>query len=164
MNCWHFVWGTRILLCTVFATQFATAADFKPATQRFRQEIAHKYTENNGLPGGAVQLVEAATDGMIRAFTAGRWYELHADRWSVNEALTSADEKRFAFSGGAGKRIEVQILWREVRQILHVGSTNFILTSEPLVVAQGKPASLGWQHGQKVSQRAASSDGILYAA
>src|SRR5438477_10454316 len=164
MNCSPSVWGTRILLCTSLATQLGTAADFTLAPQRFHQEMAHIFTENNGLPSGPVQLVDAAPDGMIRAFSAGRWYELHGDRWSVNEALTSPDNNRFVFPNTGGKRIEVLIPWREVRQILHVGSTDFILAGEPLVLAQGKAASLGWKRGQKVNQMAASSDGILHIA
>jgi hypothetical protein len=66
------------------------AADFTPAPQHFRQEVAQKFADKEGLPSGAVQLIEKSPDGIVRAFAAGRWHEMRAERWHENSALKPA--------------------------------------------------------------------------
>jgi hypothetical protein len=63
------------------------AADFKPAAQEFRQEIALHFAAQDGAPTGAVQLVECAPNGACRAFAGGQWHEFRDGRWSLGATL-----------------------------------------------------------------------------
>src|SRR5258706_7236294 len=66
-------------LTTIFlglSVLVAAAADFKPAPQQFRQEVARAFTAKDGLPTEKIQLIECGGDGVCRVFAAGRWYEL----------------------------------------------------------------------------------------
>src|SRR6267378_1748071 len=113
---------TAAAFCAILAVspldQASFAADFNPAPQRFRQEVAHVYGESDGLPPERVQLIECAKDGIVRAFAAGRWYSLHEGRWSADNELVASDERQFGFADASGRRIDVPIPWREVRQLL----------------------------------------------
>ena len=68
---------TRFLIGAALglAVQASVAADFQPAPQHFRQEIARHFTEKDGVPTGPVQLIDCAASGAIRVFAVGQWYE-----------------------------------------------------------------------------------------
>src|SRR5439155_441117 len=71
--------------------------------------------------------------------------------------------RQFSFPDASGKRIDVPMAWREVRQILRFGETNFVCGVEPWQVIQGKPILLGWERSGPVNQIAISPEGELYA-
>ena len=58
------------------AFQASLAAEFEPAPQHFRQEIAHHFTANEDAPAGPVALLDCSGNGATRVFAAGQWYEL----------------------------------------------------------------------------------------
>ena len=119
------------------------AADFAPAAQSFRQEVALQFAERDGAPAGPVQLVECAASGAVRAFSAGQWYEFQSGRWNTDAALKQRDDNRFIFAGQQGQPLEAMIAWRDVRQILRAGDTNFVAGSHLCVtVAESGTASL----------------------
>jgi hypothetical protein len=66
------IWGLTICV--------GLSADFQPAPQQFRQEIAQFFTAADGAPTGAVQLIECAAGGLARAFADGRWHEFRHGR------------------------------------------------------------------------------------
>jgi hypothetical protein len=155
--------GGAILGLTLCA---GVAGEFTPAPQQFRQEVALHFTERDGAPTGPVQLVECAAGGAIRVFAAGQWYGFGAGRWNLNAALKQPSEGRFVFAGPLGQPLEASIPWREVRQILRGGTTNWVVSAHRcLVVREGaETASLTWPGNLEIRQIALSPQGILHAA
>ncbi len=151
-----------LILLSVAAS--LSAADFTPGTQKFRQETARHFTEGSGLPGGAIQLLDSTPGGVVRAFASGRWFEFRDGRWNENRDLASG-EKEFAFADGELKTVRVALPWKEVRQLIRFGTTNFIATpGDPYAVVDGKLSSLGWPGRYRVNQIAVASDGKLIIA
>ena len=84
------------------ALQASLAADFQPAPQQFRQEIARHFTGNDGAPTGSVTLVDCPVGGAVRALAAGQWYELQNGQWHPNPALKPATDAQFTFADSKG--------------------------------------------------------------
>src|SRR5664279_6517632 len=102
------------------------AADFTPAAQQFRQEVAQHFTERDGAPTGRVQLVECTPSGTNRVVAAGQWYEFQDGRWQVNPVLKPESGAQFIFAESKGRPAGAPVPWREVRQLLRAGATNFV--------------------------------------
>jgi hypothetical protein len=155
--------GGAVFCLTVCAS---VAADFTPAAQQFQQEVADHFTDRDGAPTGPVQLVDCAPGGAIRVFAAGQWYEFGAGHWSLNAALRQQNESRFLFAGQQGQPLEAAIPWREVRQILRAGTTNWVVSSHLCFsVREGDDSVLlPWPEHMVIRQMALSPRGILHAA
>jgi hypothetical protein len=155
--------GSAILGLTICA---GVAAEFTPAAQQFQQEVAQHFSERDGAPTGPVQLVECAPGGLTRVFAGGRWYEFLAGRWNLNAALSPRDDSRFIFAGQQGQPLEANIPWREVRQILRAGATNFVVSPHLCIAVRegGGSAPLAWPERLLVRQMALSPRGVLHAA
>src|SRR5262245_12462496 len=118
-----------------------TARDFTLAPQRFRQQTPRHFTTNDGLPRGAVQLIDVSPDGVVRPFAAGQWYQLSQEIWQPNSALTPGPNE-FVFSDATGQPMRVPLPWRDVRQIVRFKETVFLATpADPFVVVNGKLSS-----------------------
>jgi hypothetical protein len=155
------------LLCSAalgLALQACLAADFQPAPQQFRQEIAQHFTGNDGAPTGSVTLVDCAVGGAVRVFAAGQWYEFENGQWRLNAALKPASDTPFTFADSKGLPIQAPLPWREVRQLLRAGTTNFIAGTHTClaVPAEGQAVSLGWPADLTIRQMAVSQDGVLH--
>jgi hypothetical protein len=143
----------------------ASAAEFTPAPQHFRQEIARYSSLQGGLPGGSIQFIDIAPDDRVRAFTGGRWFELHDQHWQEDASLAPQDESEFVFADDEGKPTRVALPWPEVKQLIRDGATNFLATpGDPYTVVNGRLASLGWPSRFRVNQIAVSQEGPLYLA
>ena len=142
------------------------AADFTPAAQQFQQEVAQHFTERDGAPTSSVQLIDSASAGTQRAFAGGQWYEFENGRWNVNSALKAPNDSRFVFAGLRGQPLEAAIPWREVRQILRAGATNWVISSRLCLAVReaGDSAALAWPDRRVLRQLAVSPRGILHAA
>ena len=140
------------------------AAEFTPAPQKFRQEIARAFGEPDGLPREGIQLLEISADGSPQAFVGGRWYQLKAGRWQPNDSLIPSGAEQFAFQNAQGRRVEVRVTRTEVRQIVRVGPANYISAGDLFSVIDGKLTSLGWDKRMSVNQIAVSHDGTLHVA
>jgi hypothetical protein len=141
------------------------AADFTPGPQHFLQEIVRRFADSSGLPSGAVQLIESAPDGVIRAFAGGKWYEFREDRWRENATLTPRAEGQFVFADAKGQPVTVAVPWGDVRQLARFGATNFLATpADPFMVVDGKLSSLGWPSRFRVNQIALSPEGTVLVA
>src|ERR1017187_2597997 len=129
-----------LALCT------SLAADFTPAAQQFQQEVAQHFTERDGAPTGPVQLVESTPGGTNRAFAAGRWYEFWNGHWNLNAGLRPQNDSQFVFAGQQGQPLEATIPWREVRQILRAGATNWVASPRLCLAVRegGDSVSLPW--------------------
>ena len=140
--------------------------DFTPAAQQFQQEVALHFTARDGAPTGPVQLVECAPSGTKRVFAAGQWYEFRNGRWDLNSELRQANDSRFVFAGQQGQPLGAPVPWRDVRQILRAGTTNWVATPHRCVaVAEGGDgAPLPWAEGLLIRQVALSPRGVLHAA
>ncbi|MBI4658086.1 MAG: hypothetical protein HY735_04410 [Verrucomicrobia bacterium] len=146
------------------AFPLAAASDFAPAPQQFRQEIVEPFTESHGLPAGAVQLIDIGADSRVRAFAAGRWHELQYGRWLEKPELTPRTGE-FVFSDAKGQPVKVPVPWREVRQLVRFGATNFIATAaDPFVAVDGRFSSMGWPSRFRVNQIAVGLEGRLVLA
>ena len=145
----------------------AWGADFTPAPQAFRQEIAVRFSDTNGLPAGPIQLIDLdAPTGTPRAFAGGQWFEFRAGRWGANTALAAKDAATFVFAGPAGRPMTVPIPWREVRQIVRAGLTNIVASASQAfaVLADGRAAPLSWPPGERLNELAVSPEGVVHAA
>jgi hypothetical protein len=142
------------------------AADFTPAAQQFQQEVAQHFAERDGAPTGPVQLVDCAPSGTNRVFAAGQWYEFGNGRWNLNAGLRPQNDSRFVFAGRQGQPLEAPIPWREVRQILRAGATNWVVSSHLCVTVRegGDGVSLPWPERLLIGQIAISPRGVLHAA
>jgi hypothetical protein len=155
--------GGAILGLTLCAS---LAAEFAPAPQAFQQEVALHFSERDGAPTGPVQLTECAPGGFVSAFAAGKWYDFRAGRWNVNAALEQQADEQFVFAGSQGQLQRAKIPWREVRQILRSGITNWVVSAHRcLEMREGaETASLIWPERLEIRQIALSPQGILHAA
>src|SRR5215472_12334670 len=140
------------------------AADFTPAPQKFRQEIASAFGEGGGLPRERIQLLEISSDGSPQAFVGGRWFKLQDGRWQAQDALAPSSAEQFAFSDAQGHRVEVRVPWREVREVATAGATNYISAGDLFAVMGDKLLSLGWDRNKLVNGIAASAGGELHVA
>ena len=156
------------LICAVLSISpllSLAAPDFTLAPQRFRQEIASRFTASDGVPSGGVQFIEPGSDGRVRAFAEGEWLELRDKLWTKNDALSPANANEFTFPDSDGKLVRIPIPWADVRQIIRHGASNYIVTpSDPFLVFEGKLSSLGWPSRYRVNQVAVSPDGALVVA
>ena len=141
-------------------------ADVQPAPQRFQQEVAQHFTEKEGAPAGPVALVDCAANGAIRVFAAGQWYELQDGKWQLNAALKPENDTQFTFADSKGQPAHAPVPWREVRQVLRAGATNYVAGARAcFAVPEGSAAvSLGWPEGLTVRQIAVSPEGVLHVA
>ena len=142
------------------------AAEFTPAAQQFQQEFARHFSESNGAPVGAVQLIECLPDGAVRAFAGGSWREFRNDQWISIERLVERGENQFVFPGQGGQPLRAAVPWREVRQVLRNKSTNWVLTPQHcLAVSEdANVVALPWPTMRQIRQIALSPAGVLYAA
>lgn len=141
------------------------AAQFTPAPQRFRQEIATQFSRSNGLSSTDMRLVETGADGTPRAFADGRWFEFRERRWQELPGLAARSDDQFALAGVKDQPIVVPLPWREVQQVLREKTNLWIATSkDPYAVAGGELKSLGWPSRYRVHQIAAAPDGTLWVA
>src|ERR1017187_9583080 len=149
-----------LALCT------SLAADFTPAAQQFQQEVAQHFTERDGAPTGPVQLVECTPGGTNRAFAAGKWYEFRCGRWNLNAGLRPQNDSQFVFAGQQGQPLEATIPWREVRQILRAGATNWVASPRLCLAVRegGDSVSLPWPERLVIRQVALSPGGALHVA
>ena len=146
------------------AFQASLAAEFEPAPQHFRQEIAHHYAANEDAPAGPVTLLDCSGNGATRVFAAGEWYELKDGRWHVNPALNPGSDSQFTFAGSKALPAQAAIAWKGVRQLLRAGVTNLIAGAHACLACPdgGEPISLHWPENLTIWQMALSSDGVLH--
>ena len=142
------------------------AADVQPAPQQFRQEIAQHYTEKEGAPMGAVQLLDCPAGGPTRTFAAGQWYEFRDRSWHVNDTLKPRSDDSFTFADNKGQTVQVPLPWREVRQLLRAGTDSYVVGANSCFICPmgREPVSPRWPGPMTIRQLAVSSDGVLYAA
>jgi hypothetical protein len=157
----------RFLICAVLvlAIRAGLAADFQPAPQQFRQEIAQQFTEKDGAPTGAVALVDCSA-GAVRVFAWGNWYEYENGGWRKNAALTAGNDAVFRFADVNGLPVQVYLPWREVRQILRAGRTTFLAAAHACFALRddGESGTLRWPKNLTLRQAAVSPEGILHVA
>ncbi|MFO1497443.1 MAG: hypothetical protein U1G07_03430 [Verrucomicrobiota bacterium] len=157
--------GWLICLFSVGVLPAVCAAGFTPAAQTFEQEISRSFTEREGLPGGAIQLIDIGPGGVVRAFAEGRWFRHNSGRWSVDSSLPESAADQFILPEEASRATRVAVPWREVRQVLRFGATSYIIGSAVLFrVDQGAVAPLDWPRALQLNQAAVSPDGILFVA
>jgi hypothetical protein len=141
------------------------AADFTPGAQPFQQEVAPHFTDADGAPTGPVQLVESSPRSN-RVLAAGQWYEFRDGHWNLNDTWKQQNDNRFVLAGLQGQPLEAAIPWRDVRQILRAGATNWVLGPRLCLEVResGESASLPWPDHLLIRQLAISPLGVLHAA
>jgi len=153
------------LACLAIALPQAGAADFTPAPQHFRQEIAQRFTEPAQL-AGPVQLLDCAAGAPVRAFAGGQWFIQQGDHFAVNDGLRQTDERKFVFADRDGKPVAIDLPWKDARQILRTATMTWVISEHQCLQVQpgGQAASLDWPTASTLCQIAVSPDGTLYAA
>jgi hypothetical protein len=157
---------TRLLIAAALALALKAsgAAGFQLALQHFQQEVAQHFSEKDGAPMGPVQLVDCATSGVIHVFATGEWYEFQDGRWHGNAALKPGGDTQFTFADSKGLPVQVAVPWREVRQLVRAGGTNFVAGAHACLAVPegGEPIPVGWPENLTVRQMAISPDGVLH--
>jgi hypothetical protein len=158
----------RLLLGVTLSVlvQASLAADFQPAPQQFGQEVARRFTGTNGVTAGAVALVDCIAGGVVRVFAAGQWYELQDRQWHLAAALKQGTNSQFTYPDSKGQPAQAPLPWREVRQLLRAGATNFVAGEHACFAIPdgGMAASLGWPASLKIRQVALAPNGLLHVA
>lgn len=141
------------------------AAGLAPAAQRFEQEVSCRFGPEANAPSGPVQLIDCQGTS-VRAFASGRWHELRDGRWRIDETLATREDGKFTFANGSGQPVEVNLPWREVRQILRAGPGQYAVSSRLILVAHegGGVSSVRLPDGVKANQAAVSPAGTLHLA
>ena len=143
----------------------AAAAELTPARQEFKQEIAHRFTERDGLPKGRPQLVQCSAAGEPRVFIAGKWYRWSQGRWAGIDTANVARADEFVFFDGTDHGVKVDIPASEVRQVVSAATTTYIATSREVHrVENGKVSEPGSRRNGAVNQIAIGPGGMLYVA
>ena len=136
-----------------------------PAPQAFEQEVAAQFHAADGLPDGAIQLIDVEWGGAVRAFGGGRWSEWRVNAWQPLPEWNSSTADSFTLAGPGGDPVLISVPWAEVRQILRAGDRVWLATAaDPYEVVNGKAESLGWPSRYRVHQIAASPEGSLWVA
>lgn len=107
------------------------AAEFKPAPQEFRQEIAHRWPLPATAPGGFT-VADVAPDGSVRLADGKQWYVLRNDRLEVVPSPTSAGKDSSEILIGNTSRT-VPVPLAEIRQLQRQGDTVWLATSKGAV-------------------------------
>jgi hypothetical protein len=154
-----------ILIIAFLGLTNLCAAEWTIAAQKFKQEIATRFTTLHGLPKAEMQLIEISTAGTPRAFGNGRWFELRDERWQSLEKFATASENEFIVADQSGTPVTLSIPWREVRQVLRSTTNVWIATAaDPFLLTNGRARSLGWPSRNRVNQIAVGPDGRLWVA
>lgn len=141
------------------------AADLQVAPQQFSQEIAHRFSQKDGLPNGHAQLLECVANGPIRVFIDGTWYQFKESRWAAETELNPARDNEFAFYESQGRPARADVPWREVRQLLCRGPQSFVMTSSKIIrVENGQSIDLGWAEHGSLNQMALDPSSVLHVA
>ncbi len=120
----------RLFACVLSClTALKVVGAVVPAPQRFIQEVSHQATNV-----AAAQLV-TVVGGKPRVFAGGAWLEREGERWSeVGKAWRSDRDGEFVFPNPAGEPVlAMAIPWRDVVQVIHVGSNSFVATQSALL-------------------------------
>ena len=109
-------------------------------------------------------LVDCTVSGPIRVFAAGQWYDFQNGRWQLNATLKPGSDTQFTFADSKGQPAQAPLPWREVRQLLRGGATNFVAGNHACfaVPEGGEAVSLGCPEGSTVRQMAVSPEGVLH--
>src|SRR4051812_40141556 len=141
------------------------AAQFVPAPQRFRQEIATSFVSREGLPEGEIQLIEIGPQGTPRAFTGGRWFECGDDHWRERKEFAAGQDRQIVVPDASDSPLMLSIPWRDVLQVLRWKDTLWIATADaPFLVTNGTARALGWPSKYRVNQIAADDAGTIWVA
>ncbi len=146
-------------LCTLSCA--LSAADFLPAKQHFRQEMAHHFK----VPGVNLQLLDITAEGIIHCFAGGRWYVLEENTFVVDEKLTPSADGEFIFSGATGEPTKVPVRWRNVIQVIRLAQSTLIVASDRIFSVSGtNQALVPWRKPALIRQVAVSPASKLYVA
>jgi hypothetical protein len=152
-----------LFLTLVSACSVASGTAVTPAPQQFRQELAISFTSADGLPVGAVQLIDCGDGTQCRAFAGGMWYALRQGRWEAVAELAPA-EGAFAFAGSKGEPVRCPVPWQQVRQVLRLGEITLVTGRDRVIIlTKGETRDLSWR-GADVNQAALSPEGDVYVA
>lgn len=153
------------VLATALCSPTSLGADFTPAPQSFRQEVARHSGQATNWPTGVIQLLDAGSDGTLRAFGGGRWHELHQGSWREAEALKPRGPEGFTVADKAGAAITIAMPAGAVKQILRSRETIWVVTAgEVFQVRNGQLESQGWSARGVISQIALNRNGELAVA
>jgi hypothetical protein len=82
----------------------------------------------------------------------------------VNTALKCETDTQFVYADGKGLPARALLPWREVRQLVRAGTTNFVAGAHACIAVPegGEAVSLGWPADRTIRQMAVSPDGVLH--
>ena len=131
---------SRYLTLAVFATLVLSStrgslADEKPHVSigRFPQEVASKYTVEDGLPSSDVKAVYLDQAGVVWAETARGWASLQAEAWSAGKSPDLTTLRGYVVPE------EYKALEVPVNQIIRAGEDEMIAaTTHGLLIDRGK--------------------------
>lgn len=110
----------------------ALAVDFKPAPQKFQQEMPRQWPAPAGASAGGFTLVDAAPDGTVRVADGQRWYAMRGDRLEVlPPPAGSTLAKGHVFVGNTARALSTPL--STVRQIQRQDDVVWLATANEIM-------------------------------
>lgn len=141
----------------------ALAAEFKPAPQEFRQEVAKHWPPPAGAAAGGFVLVDTSPDGNARASDGQRWYAVRGEKLEALPPPPGAkDGDGWIWVGTATQVPPVPL--SAIRQIQRKGEEVWLATTKGvgILAPGGKPVTE--LPDQDVRQVATGPGGLVLAA
>jgi len=155
---------SRVCGLTLVAARLV-GAEFAPAPQAFRQEVAQKLAPAAGKPASAPQLLDLAPDGAPRVLAGGTWTEWRDGQWRPLPAFAPKSDREFVFADASGMPVTLAVPWAGIKQLVRAGAASWLATaSDVLFVRDGRLDSQNWSRRFQVNQLAVSIDGTCFVA
>ena len=155
-----------LLLGLACSTEAAGNGVSAPAPQAFLQEVADRFTSQREAPKGPISLLVPGSDGSVRAYGRGAWYEFRKGRWRTIDMGSQGSPDLFVFPDAEGKGIRAEgISASSVIQLLPIGQGFLVVTTNRLHRwGSGKWTREAWPEGWTIAQLAITRDGTWWAA
>jgi hypothetical protein len=152
---------TRKAICCLMALP-ALAAEFKPAPQEFRQEIARRWPKPEAAPVG-LTIADLAPDGTVLVGDGKQWHVLRGERLEAQSPPpTVGSSGGWVMLGNTPRMVPVQL--SEIHQIHRAGEVAWLTTAKGVVrlTAAGQSSIELAEHD--VRQVATGPGGLVLAA
>jgi hypothetical protein len=151
-----------VLLSGIFSTTFA--AEFKPAPQGFRQEVARHWPMPAGASANGFTLVDKSPEGNARVTDGQRWYAVRGEKLEVLQAPPGAkDGERWIWVGQTAQVLPVPL--SALKQIQRKGDdTVWLATAKGVIVTSPGGESVAELSDHDVRQVGTGPGGMVFAA
>ncbi len=139
------------------------AADFKPAPQEFRQEVARHWPLPADVAAGGFTLVDTSPDGNARVSDGQRWYAVRGEKLeSLPQPPGAKNGEGWIWLGKSSRALPMPL--SALRQIQRHGDVAWLATEKGVVMLAADGQPVVELPGHDVRQMATGSGGLVLAA